>query len=211
VLPTALSDPLGATFAKLTNARYMQGIVNFTNHKKIPPMNHKNYQAVDYFNIDELLGDDHKIIRSSIRDWVNRRVKPIIEKAALEHRFPHGLMREMGDLGALGPYIPEQYGGAGLDQMAYGLIMTELERGDSAVRSAASVQSSLVMYPIYTFGSEEQRKKTCPNWQAANWLAALASPNRAMAAILVVCLAVFRTKATITCSMGQKCGLQMHP
>lgn len=125
-------------------------------------MYNKSYQSADYFNIDDLLGEDHKIIRSSIRDWVNRKVKPMIEKAALEHRFPQVLMLEMGELGALGPYIPEAYGGAGLDQMAYGLIMTELERGDSAIRSAASVQSSLVMYPIYAFGSEEQRIKYLP-------------------------------------------------
>ncbi len=125
-------------------------------------MEASQYRPADYFNIDELLTDEHKIIRASIRDWVNRRVKPIIEKAALDHVFPEGLMREMGELGALGPYIPEKYGGAGLDHIAYGLIMTELERADSSVRSAASVQSSLVMYPIFEFGSEEQRLKYLP-------------------------------------------------
>jgi glutaryl-CoA dehydrogenase len=125
-------------------------------------MYNKNYQSADYYNIDDLLGEDHKIIRSSLREWVNRRARPIIEKAALEHRFPQDLMLEMGELGALGPYIPEAYGGAGLDQIAYGLIMSELERCDSAIRSAASVQSSLVMYPIYAFGSEEQRIKYLP-------------------------------------------------
>ncbi len=120
------------------------------------------YRPADYFAVDDLLSEEHKIIRSSIRDWVNRRIKPIIEKAALDHVFPETLIPEMGQLGALGPYIPEKYGGAGLDQIAYGLIMTELERGDSAIRSAASVQSSLVMYPIFEFGTEEQKQKYLP-------------------------------------------------
>ncbi|MEE4260500.1 MAG: acyl-CoA dehydrogenase family protein, partial [Bacteroidales bacterium] len=103
------------------------------------------YTPADYYLTDELLSDEHKIIRSAIRDWVNRSVKPIIEQAAQNHIFPKHLVKEMGEIGAFGPYIPEKYGGAGLDQMAYGIIMTELERGDSAIRSAASVQSSLVM------------------------------------------------------------------
>jgi glutaryl-CoA dehydrogenase len=120
------------------------------------------YRPADYFAVDDLLTDEYKIIRSSIRDWVNRRLKPIIEQAALAHQFPEGIMRELGELGALGPYIPESYGGAGLDQMAYGVIMTELERGDSAIRSAASVQSSLVMYPIFEFGTEAHKQKYLP-------------------------------------------------
>jgi glutaryl-CoA dehydrogenase len=116
----------------------------------------------DYFNLDELISDEHKIVRSSVRDWVNRSVKPIIEDAAQRHEFPKHLIKELGQLGALGPYIPEKYGGAGMDQMAYGIIMTELERGDSAIRSAASVQGSLVMYPIFEFGSEQQKQKYLP-------------------------------------------------
>ena len=116
----------------------------------------------DYCLVDELLTDEHKIIRDSIREWVNRSVIPIIDEAAQNHIFPQHLIKEMGEIGAFGPYIPEKYGGAGLDQVAYGVIMTELERGDSSVRSAASVQSSLVMYPIYAFGSEEQRMKYLP-------------------------------------------------
>ncbi|MDD3638345.1 MAG: acyl-CoA dehydrogenase family protein, partial [Bacteroidales bacterium] len=125
-------------------------------------MSSSNYIALDYFNLDELLSEEHKIIRSSIRDWVNRSVKPIIEDYAQRAEFPKHLFKEMGELGAFGPYLPEQYGCAGLDQMAYGLIMQELERGDSGIRSAASVQSSLVMYPIYAFGSEEQRQHFLP-------------------------------------------------
>jgi glutaryl-CoA dehydrogenase len=120
------------------------------------------YKPVDYFGIDELLNDEHKIIRSSVRDWVSKSVCPVIENAAQNHSFPVHLVREMGDLGVFGPFIPEIYGGAGLDQIAYGLIMTELERGDSGIRSAASVQSSLVMYPIFEYGTEEQRLKYLP-------------------------------------------------
>jgi glutaryl-CoA dehydrogenase len=125
-------------------------------------MSSSNYTALDYFELDELLSEEHKIIRSSIREWVNKSVKPIIEDYAQRAKFPLHLFKEMGELGAFGPYLPEQYGCAGLDQMAYGLIMQELERGDSGIRSAASVQSSLVMYPIYTFGSEEQRQRYLP-------------------------------------------------
>jgi len=120
------------------------------------------YNPPDYFEVDELLSDEYKIIRSSVRDWINRSVLPIIEKANQEHKFPEHLIREMGEMGVFGPFIPEEYGGAGLDQIAYGVIMTELERGDSAIRSTASVQSSLVMYPIYMFGSEEQKMKYLP-------------------------------------------------
>ena len=118
--------------------------------------------ATDYFQIDELLTEEHKLVRQSVRDFVNQDIKPIIDEAAQQHKDIPGLMPKLGQIGALGPYIPEEYGGAGLDQIAYGLIMQELEAGDSAVRSAASVQSSLVMFPIYTFGSEDQRKKYLP-------------------------------------------------
>jgi len=120
------------------------------------------YIQPDYFVIDDLLTDEHKIIRSSIRDWVDRSVMPVIEKAAQNHEFPEYLFKELGELGAFGPFIPQEYGGAGLDYISYGVIMTELERGDSGIRSAASVQTSLVMYPIFRFGSEEQRKKYLP-------------------------------------------------
>lgn len=120
------------------------------------------YISPDYYLLDEWFSDEHKIIRGSIRDWVNRDVKPIIEEAAQAHQFPKHLINGLGSIGAFGSFIPEKYGGAGLDHIAYGLIMQELERGDSAVRSAASVQSSLVMYPIHEFGSEEQKRKYLP-------------------------------------------------
>jgi len=142
-------------------------------------MSDKMYQPVDYFLVDDLLSEEHKIIRSSVRDWVNRAVKPIIEDAAENHEFPKHLLKELGELGAFGPYIPEEYGGAGLDQTAYGVIMTELERGDSGVRSAASVQSSLVMYPIYAFGSEEQKRHYLPRLASGDLIGAfgLTEPN----------------------------------
>ncbi len=116
----------------------------------------------DYFGIDDLLTEEHLLIRNSIRDWVQSFVMPKIDDAAQHHKDIPNLMKELGAIGALGPYIPEEYGGAGLDQISYGIIMQELERGDSAVRSAASVQSSLVMFPIYTYGSEEQKLKYLP-------------------------------------------------
>ncbi len=131
------------------------------------------YNPPDYFEIDMLLTDEHKIIRAAVREWVNRNVKPIVEDYAQQHKpLPAELMRQMGELGALGPFIPEKYGGPGLDHISYGLIMTELERGDSAVRSGASVQSSLVMYPIYTFGDESQRVKYLPKLASGEWVGA---------------------------------------
>lgn len=120
------------------------------------------YNAPDHYLVDELLTEEHKIVRSSIRDWVNRSVKPIIEDCYEKAVFPIDLISEMGELGVFGPFIPEEYGGSGLDYISYGLIMQELERGDSGVRSMASVQTSLVMYPIFSFGSEEQKKKYLP-------------------------------------------------
>ena len=137
------------------------------------------YNPPDYFLVDELLSEDHKIVRSAVRDWVDRSVKPIIDQAAQNHEFPLHFIKELGELGAFGPYIPEKYGGAGMDQVAYGVIMTELERGDSAIRSAASVQSSLVMYPIYAFGNEEQRMKYLPKLASGEWVGAfgLTEPN----------------------------------
>ncbi|MDO9512127.1 MAG: acyl-CoA dehydrogenase family protein [Bacteroidales bacterium] len=125
-------------------------------------MNEIEFNAPDYFNCDELFTEEHLLIRSAIRDWVDRSVKPVIEGFAERNEFPRHLIKEMGEMGALGPFIPEEYGGAGLDYTAYGLIMQELERGDSGIRSAASVQSSLVMYPLNRYGSEEQKKKFLP-------------------------------------------------
>ncbi len=137
------------------------------------------YQPPDYFNIDDLLSDEHKIVRSSIRDYITRAIVPIIDQAAHEHRFPKQIFKELGELGAFGPFIPEDYGGAGMDHIAYGLIMTELERGDSGIRSTASVQSSLVMYPIFTFGSEAQKRKYLPALAAGELIGCfgLTEPN----------------------------------
>jgi len=120
------------------------------------------FNAPDYYLLDDLLTEEHKIVRAAVRDWVNRSVKPIIEENYEKAVFPRHLINELGEIGAFGPFIPENYGGAGMDYIAYGLIMQELERGDSGVRSMASVQTSLVMYPIYSFGSEEQKRKFLP-------------------------------------------------
>ena len=120
------------------------------------------YQAPDYFHMDELLTEEHKLIRDAAREWVKRSISPIIEEACQKAEFPKQILPGLAEIGAFGPYIPTEYGGAGLDNISYGLIMQELERGDSGVRSTASVQSSLVMYPIYEYGNEEQRMKYLP-------------------------------------------------
>ena len=120
------------------------------------------YQAPDYFLMDELLTDEHKMIRDAAREWVKREVSPIIEEACQKAEFPKQIIKGLGEIGGFGPYIPVEYGGAGLDQISYGLIMQELERGDSGIRSTSSVQSSLVMYPIWKYGSEEQKMKFLP-------------------------------------------------
>ncbi len=120
------------------------------------------FEAPDYYNLDDLLTTEHKMIRDAARAWVKRDVSPIIEQAAQDATFPKSIIPGLASIGAFGPYIPEQYGGAGLDQISYGLIMQEIERGDSGVRSTASVQSSLVMYPIYKYGTEEQKQRFLP-------------------------------------------------
>lgn len=135
--------------------------------------------TTDYFKIDDLLTEEHKLIRQSVRDFVDNEIKTVIDDAAQHHKDIPDLMKKLGAIGALGPYIPEEYGGAGLDQMSYGLIMQELERGDSAVRSAASVQSSLVMYPIFSFGSAEQKRKYLPKLASGEFVGSfgLTEPN----------------------------------
>ena len=120
------------------------------------------FQAPDYYLLDDLLTDEHKLVRDSARAWVKREVSPIIEDYAQRAEFPKQIIKGLGEIGGFGPYIPEEYGGAGLDQISYGLIMQEIERGDSGVRSTSSVQSSLVMYPIWKFGTEEQKMKYLP-------------------------------------------------
>ncbi|HBC05075.1 MAG TPA: acyl-CoA dehydrogenase family protein [Aequorivita sp.] len=128
------------------------------------------FEAPDYYNLDELLSEEHKLVRQAARDWVKRDVSPIIEEYAQKAEFPEQIISGLAEIGAFGPYIPEEYGGAGLDQISYGLIMQEIERGDSGVRSTASVQSSLVMYPIYKYGTEEQRKKYLPKLASGEWM-----------------------------------------
>ena len=120
------------------------------------------FQSPDYYLLDELLSDEHKMVRDAARAWVKKEVSPIIEEYAQRAEFPKQIVKGLGEIGGFGPYIPVEYGGAGLDQISYGLIMQEIERGDSGVRSTSSVQSSLVMYPIWKYGNEEQRMKYLP-------------------------------------------------
>ncbi|MEZ7494872.1 acyl-CoA dehydrogenase family protein [Leeuwenhoekiella aequorea] len=128
------------------------------------------FESPDYYNIDDLLTEEQKLVRSAARDWVKRDISPLIEEAAQEAKFPKQIIKGLAGIGAFGPYIPEAYGGAGLDQISYGLIMQEIERGDSGVRSTASVQSSLVMYPIFKFGNEEQRNKYLPKLASGEFM-----------------------------------------
>lgn len=120
------------------------------------------YTFHDYYGVDDLLTDEHKLIRESVRDWVKAEVSPIIEEYAQRAEFPRHLLKGLGEIGAFGPSLPAEYGCGGFDDITYGIIMQELERGDSGIRSTASVQGSLVMYPIYKFGSEEQKHKYLP-------------------------------------------------
>jgi len=120
------------------------------------------FSAPDYYQIDDLLTEEHLLVRGATRDWVKREISPIIENYAQEARFPEHLLPGLAEVGAFGPYIPEEYGGAGLDYISYGLLMQEIERGDSGIRSTASVQSSLVMFPIWKYGSEAQKQKYLP-------------------------------------------------
>jgi len=137
------------------------------------------FEAPDYYNLDDLLSEEHLLVRDAARQWVKRDISPIIEEYAQKAEFPKQIIAGLAEIGAFGPYIPEEYGGAGLDQISYGLIMQEIERGDSGVRSTASVQSSLVMYPIYAYGSEEQRKKYLPKLASGEFMGCfgLTEPN----------------------------------
>ena len=128
------------------------------------------FEAPDYYQLDELLTDEHKLVRDAAREWVKRDVSPIIEEYAQKAEFPKQIVNGLAEIGAFGPYIPEEYGGAGLDQISYGLIMQEIERGDSGIRSTASVQSSLVMYPIWKYGNEEQRQKYLPKLASGEFI-----------------------------------------
>jgi len=128
------------------------------------------FDGVDFYNIDDLLSEEHILVRNSIRDFVKKEISPNIEKWCQDAHFPYEIVKKFGDVGAFGPQIPEEYGGGGMDYISYGLIMQEIERGDSGMRSTASVQGSLVMYPIYKFGSAEQRKKYLPKLASGEML-----------------------------------------
>ncbi len=121
-----------------------------------------SFTGVDYYDVDSLLSEEERMVRDTVRQWVDDAVMPIIQEAYVGKRFPSELIPQMAELGIYGANLPEEYGCAGLNNVAYGLIMQELERGDSGIRSFASVQGALCMYPIYQFGSEAQRKKWLP-------------------------------------------------
>ncbi len=138
------------------------------------------FESPDFYQIDDLLTEEHKMIRDAIRDFVKREISPIIEDCAERCIFPRYMVKKFGDVGAFGPTIPVEYNqNGGLDYIAYGLMMQEIERGDSGMRSTASVQGSLVMYPIYAFGSEEQRRKYLPKLASGEYLGCfgLTEPN----------------------------------
>lgn len=120
------------------------------------------FESPDYFNIDELLSSEHQLIRQSVRDFVKKEISPIIDDCCQKAIFPVHLVKKFGSLGIFGPFVSTEYGGGGLDYISYGLMMQEIERGDSGMRSTASVQGSLVMFPIEAFGSEAQKNKYLP-------------------------------------------------
>ena len=120
------------------------------------------YISPDYYLLDDLLTEEHKLIRETVRNWVKKELSPVIEDYAQRAEFPKVLLKGLAELGAFGPTIPQEFGGAGLDNIAYGIMMQEIERGDSGIRSTASVQGSLVMYPIFSFGSKQQKETYLP-------------------------------------------------
>jgi glutaryl-CoA dehydrogenase len=128
------------------------------------------FQYHDYYNVDDLLSEDHLLARASVREWVKKEVTPIIEDYSEKAECPTHLFKGLAEIGAFGPSLPMEYGGGGMDEIAYGIIMQELERGDSGIRSMASVQGSLVMYPIYRFGNEEQKQKYLPKLGSGEYI-----------------------------------------
>ncbi|MFN5761812.1 MAG: acyl-CoA dehydrogenase family protein [Sphingobacteriales bacterium] len=128
------------------------------------------FQSPDYYQLDDLLKGEQKMVRDAVRSYVKQEISPIIEDYAQRAEFPVQIVKQLGELGCFGPTIPQEYGGGGLDYISYGLMMQELERGDSGVRSTASVQGSLVMFPIYAYGSEEQKRKYLPKLASGEWL-----------------------------------------
>ncbi len=121
--------------------------------------NNDSFSGVDFFELDDLLTDEQKLVKNATRDFVRNRISPIINWCAQENHFPYHLVKELGEIGAFGPQLPNEFGAGGLDYISYGLMMQEIERGDSGIRSTASVQGSLVMYPISKFGNPEQKEK----------------------------------------------------
>ncbi|MFD2163271.1 acyl-CoA dehydrogenase family protein [Paradesertivirga mongoliensis] len=130
------------------------------------------YTSPDYYLLDELLSDEHKLIRQTVRTWIKKELSPIIDDYAQKAEFPTQVLKGLAELGAFGPTIPQEFGGAGFDYISYGIMMQEIERGDSGIRSTASVQGSLVMYPIFAFGSDEQKKKYLPQLAAGQLMGA---------------------------------------
>jgi len=128
------------------------------------------FQSPDYYQLDDLLSEEHKMVRETVRSYVKKEISPIIEDYAQKAAFPEQIVKQLGELGCFGPTIPEEYGGGGLDYISYGLMMQELERGDSGVRSTASVQGSLVMFPIHAYGSEEMKRRILPKLASGEWL-----------------------------------------
>src|SRR3954465_4599587 len=120
------------------------------------------FEGVDFYDVTSQLSEEERAVRDTVRQWVDDKLMPVINDAYIQGHFPRELIPQMAELGFYGANLPEEYGCAGLNNVAYGLIMQELERGDSGVRSFASVQGALVMYPIYAFGSEEQKKSLLP-------------------------------------------------
>jgi glutaryl-CoA dehydrogenase len=149
------------------------------NKTKLMAARTDNFVSPDYFLVDDLLTEEQKLIRESVRNYVKKEISPIVEDYAQRAEFPEQIVKQLGELGCFGPTVPVEYGGGGLDYISYGLMMQELERGDSGVRSTASVQGSLVMYPIYAYGNEEQRKKYLPKLASGEWLGCfgLTEPN----------------------------------
>jgi glutaryl-CoA dehydrogenase len=151
----------------------------FTYKIKVMAVRMDLFESPDYYQLDELLSEEHLMVRGAVRDYVKKEISPIIEDYAQKSEFPQQIIKQLGDLGCFGPTVPAEYGGGGLDYISYGIMMQELERGDSGVRSTASVQGSLVMFPIHAYGSEEQKKKYLPKLASGEWLGCfgLTEPN----------------------------------
>jgi glutaryl-CoA dehydrogenase len=131
-------------------------------HSQAKSSFYDDFESPDFYRIDDLLTEEHLLVRGAMRDFVKQEITPFIEEWAQNSIFPKQIVKKFGDIGAFGPFIPAKYGGGNMDYISYGLIMQEIERGDSGMRSTASVQGSLVMYPIYKYGSEAQKEKYLP-------------------------------------------------